>query len=56
MKQIESLGNTMGPSGDTCKFVSVQTDNYYFYREMAMGKITMYLKYQTHPYNKRYDN
>ena len=40
------------PSGDTCKFVSVQTDNNYFYREMAAGKIFMYLKYQTHPYDK----
>lgn len=40
------------PSGDTCKFVSIQTDNRYFYREMAVGKISMYLKYQTHPYDK----
>ncbi|MDD6211110.1 MAG: hypothetical protein PUB21_10955 [Bacteroidales bacterium] len=39
------------PSGDTCKFVSVQTDNHYFYHEVAAGKIFMYLKYQTHPYD-----
>ena len=40
------------PNGDTCKFVSVQTDNRYFYREMAVGKISMFLIYQTHPYDR----
>ena len=39
------------PNGVTCKFISVQTDNRYFYREMAVGKISMYLKYQTHSYD-----
>ncbi len=39
------------PSGDTCKFVSVPSDDNYFYREMATGKISMYLKYMTHGYD-----
>ena len=39
------------PSGDTCKFVTVPSDDNYFYREMAAGKISMYLKYMTHPYD-----
>lgn len=40
------------PDGDNCKFVSVPTDNRYFYREMASGEITMYFKYMSHPYDR----
>ncbi len=38
------------PIGE-CKFVSMQTDDYYFYHELATGKISMYLVYHKHPYD-----